>query len=81
LVPGAPRAHTHAIFGVPQKNFWTDDLSDRRKFPNLREIASYTIHSDYDPRVTSEDAEEVRPPNDIAIAVIKDGAPSGTQGD
>ncbi len=62
---------------VPQKTFWTDDLSDRRKFPNVREIASFAVHPDYDSSVTGDNAEELRPPNDIAFAIIADGAPSG----
>ena len=61
---------------VAQKQFWTDDLSDRTKFPNFREIISHTIHPDYDPSVTRDNAEEQRPANDIAIATIVDGAPS-----
>lgn len=62
---------------VAQKVFWTDDLSDRRKFPNFREITSYKVHPDYDSSVSNENAEETRPSNDIAIAFIEDGAPEG----
>ena len=62
---------------VAQKTFWTDDLGDRDKFPHVREIESFAIHPDYDPSATRDNAEESRPPNDVAIAVIAGGAPDG----
>lgn len=62
---------------VAEKTFWTDNLSDRTKFPNIREIDSHTIHPKYDRTVTQNNEEELRPANDIAVAMIVDGAPAG----
>jgi hypothetical protein len=69
----------YVSFGVEvaQKSFWTDNLSDRRKFPNFREILDYTLHPDYDRTVTSREAEEREPPHDLALVTIEDGAPPG----